>query len=264
MFMRHNIGREAVPEVSMLALSRGRYDARFAESAEDLQAAQALRWQAFLARQGAGSGSDSDPFDSRCRHLLVEERATGRLVCCHRILPLADGSAIGETYSAQFYDLSALQGYPGRMAEMGRFCIAAECRDPEILRTAWGALTRYVEAEGIEMLFGCSSFVGTDWEQYADAFVLLAQNHLAPRRWYPRIKAPQVVRYARALIGRTGDPRLAMQRMPPLLRSYLAMGGWVSDHAVVDRDLDTLHVFTGLEVRAIPEARVRALRLAAG
>ena len=55
-----------------------------------------------------------------------------------------------------------------------------------------------------------------------------------------------------------------MQRMPPLLRSYLAMGGWVSDHAVVDRDLDTLHVFTGFEVRAIPEARVRALRLAAG
>ena len=39
--------------------------------------------------------------------------------------------------------------------------------------------------------------------------------------------------------------------------------GWVSDHAVVDRDLGTLHVFTGLEVRAVPHARARLLRAAA-
>jgi putative hemolysin len=48
--------------------------------------------------------------------------------------------------------------------------------------------------------------------------------------------------------------------MPPLLRSYLAMGGWVSDHAVIDREMGTMHVFTGLEVRAIPAARKRLLR----
>jgi L-ornithine Nalpha-acyltransferase len=48
--------------------------------------------------------------------------------------------------------------------------------------------------------------------------------------------------------------------MPPLLRTYLAMGGWVGDHAVVDRELGTLHVFTALEIRAIPEARARLLR----
>jgi len=51
--------------------------------------------------------------------------------------------------------------------------------------------------------------------------------------------------------------------MPPLLRAYLRMGGWVSDHAVIDRDLGTLHVFTGLEIRAVPPARARALRAVA-
>ena len=56
-----------------------------------------------------------------------------------------------------------------------------------------------------------------------------------------------------------------MAGMPPLLRTYLLMGGWVSDHAVVDRDLGTLHVFTGLEIGAIPPARKRLLRgVAAG
>ena len=51
-----------------------------------------------------------------------------------------------------------------------------------------------------------------------------------------------------------------MQAMPPLLRTYLMMGGWVSDHAVIDPQMNTLHVFTGLEIRAIPEARKRLLR----
>lgn len=51
--------------------------------------------------------------------------------------------------------------------------------------------------------------------------------------------------------------------MPPLLRSYLALGGWVSDHAVVDPGLQTMHVFTGVEIGAIPPARRRLLRATA-
>ncbi|HHB81042.1 MAG TPA: ornithine-acyl-ACP acyltransferase, partial [Aliiroseovarius sp.] len=34
----------------------------------------------------------------------------------------------------------------------------------------------------------------------------------------------------------------------------------VSDHVVVDDALRTLHVFTGLEIAAVPRARARALR----
>ena len=36
--------------------------------------------------------------------------------------------------------------------------------------------------------------------------------------------------------------------LPPLLKFYLRLGGKVSDHAVIDRDLDTLHVFTYLDL----------------
>jgi len=41
------------------------------------------------------------------------------------------------------------------------------------------------------------------------------------------------------------------------------MGGWVSDHAVVDPEMGTLHVFTGVEIRAIPATRKRLLRAVA-
>jgi len=36
--------------------------------------------------------------------------------------------------------------------------------------------------------------------------------------------------------------------------------GWVSDHMVVDHAMGTLHVFTGVELDSIPEARKRRLR----
>ena len=252
----------------MLALRKGRHVARFAETGDDVRRAQELRHLAFIARRAGPAprdgDRDADPFDADCRHLLVEDRATGRLVCCFRLMPLTDGSEIGRSYAAQYYELSALAGYPGRMAEMGRFCIHPDhAQDPDILRVAWAALTRLVDQEGVEMLFGCSSFMGTEAAAYRDAFALLRERHLAPRRWLPRIKAPRVFPFARRLCGTRPDPRRAFLTLPPLLRSYLALGGWVSDHAVVDDDLDTLHVFTGLEIAAIPPARARILRAAA-
>ncbi|WP_406736298.1 GNAT family N-acetyltransferase [Thioclava sp. GXIMD4215] len=242
------------------SLIRGRYVARLAQTVQDLEAVQAIRGLCF---RGEGC-VDRDAFDAQCQHVMVEECGSGRLVCCFRLLPLASGEEIGRSYAAQFYALEALADYPAPMVEMGRFCIHPACHDADILRVAWGAMTRFVDGAGVEMLFGCSSFRGTDWRDYADSFTLLSQRHLGPERWLPRVKAPDVVRYARALMGAQGNPKQAILRMPPLLRSYLAMGGWVSDHAVVDPDLGTLHVFTGLEIGRIPAARRRALRLVAG
>lgn len=245
--------------MGMLSLERGSYRARLARSAEDMAAVQRLRALCFRA----GVARDGDAFDAHCDHVVVEERRTGEILCCFRLMPLSRGAEIGRSYSAQYYGLAALEAYDAPMAELGRFCTARGARDPDILRIAWGAMTAYVDARGVEMLFGCSSFDGTEAEAYHDAFAMLRERHLAPGRWRPRVKAPQVVRFAERL-GLRPDVRRAMRAMPPLLKTYLAMGGWVSDHAVVDRDLGTLHVFTGLEIAAIPAARKRLLRAVAG
>ena len=245
----------------MLTFARGRYRARSAQTPEDIAAAQRLRALAF---RGPDSDTpDADDFDAACTHVLVEEARTGDLVCCFRLLHLGSGAEIGRSYSAQFYELSALADFDGPMVEMGRFCIHPAWRDPDILRVAWGAMTAYVDREGVEMLFGCSSFHGTEAREYYDAFALLRDRHIAPKRWLPRVKAPAVFRFA-ARLRRKPDLKRAQANMPPLLRTYLMMGGWVSDHAVIDRDLGTLHVFTGLEIRAVPPARARLLRAVAG
>ncbi|RBW60122.1 GNAT family N-acetyltransferase [Ruegeria sp. A3M17] len=238
-----------------LLLGKGRYRARLAQSPQDVEAAQKLRTLAFGTDQ-----IDRDEFDTVCAHILVEDsRAGGQLVCCFRLLTMEHGAEVDRSYSAQFYDLSALKGFDGRMVEMGRFCIHPEWTDPDILRVAWGAMTNYVDQNNVKMLFGCSSFAGTETVEYLDAFAMLKQRHLAPKRWLPRVKAPDVFKFASRL-RRRPDVKKAMLRMPPLLRTYLMMGGWVSDHAVVDRHMNTLHVFTGLEIGAIPPARKRLLR----
>lgn len=245
-----------------MMLRKGCYAARFAESDADVTAAQALRHLCFVTLAGRAArpfGLDRDAYDAACKHILVED-LRGRLVACFRLLPLRGGAEISQSYSAQYYDLEGLRDFAGPIVEMGRFCVHPECPDPDVLRVAWGAMTRFVDATGTELLFGCSSFAGTRAETYLDAFGLLHDRHLAPKRWLPRIKAPHVVRFAR----RVTDRKLALLRMPPLLRTYLGMGGWVSDHAVVDHDMNTLHVFTGVEIAAIPAARARALRAVAG
>lgn len=240
--------------------SSEKYIARFAQNSTDIRAAQALRFTRFRE----GDGIDEDEFDPICQHVLVEDRTTGKLVCCFRFLPLADGSQISRSYSAKFYDLSALEGYAGAMVEMGRFCIHPDYKDAAILRAAWSAMTTYVDQHNVGMLFGCSSFHGTDAEAHMEAFTLLKERHLAPKRWLPRVKSPKVFQFAAKLKPRKPNLKVAMRAMPPLLRTYLVMGGWVSDHAVVDADLNTLHVFTGVEIDRVPKKRARILRARAG
>ena len=246
----------------MRALLVGRYEARLARDATDLAQAMHLRNLSF--RNGRAAAQDSDAFDDACLHILIRDTSCNRLVCCYRVQLLAGGRDLGRSYSAQFYDLSRLAGFGGPLLELGRFCVHPDHPDPDILRLAWGALARLVDDVQATLLFGCSSFDGAHGPDHDAALMHLRAAHLAPEIWRPLPLAQQIYDYGVRLAGQNADPRAAMRAMPPLLRTYLAMGGWVSDHAVVDSDLNTLHVFTAVEIAKIPPARARALRVIAG
>lgn len=233
-------------------MTRGRYRASCAVSGRAVSQAQAFRARLF----GLTAATDADAYDARCVHVSISDTTNEALVCCFRLLPLCAGE-ITQSYSAQFYDLRVLEGYPDPVLEVGRFCMDPACSDPDVLRLAWAVMTGQVEAQGAGMLFGCSSFVGTAPVAYGDAFAMLAARHSAPQRWRPGRKAAETV-----ALNATGahSRKEAIAQTPPLLRSYLGLGAWVSDHAVIDRHMDTIHVFTALEVGLIPPARHRALR----
>ncbi|WP_371154568.1 GNAT family N-acetyltransferase [Jannaschia sp. 2305UL9-9] len=182
---------------------------------------------------------DRDRFDATAGHLLIE--GGDGLAGCAR-LTVQEAAGILTGYTAQHYDLRAFAKVFPKAVEVGRICLRPGLRDPEVPRLMLAVLARQVEAAGAMTLYGCSSF-----PMAAGASARL-RDRVAPADWMPGRKAPET----QPLIG-------TAEALPPLLRSYLSLGARVSDHAVVDRELGTVHVFTALPIAAIPPRRAQLL-----
>ena len=239
----------------MEPFSRGRYDVRAAQDAKDLTLAQNLRYRAFYTARGRAraDGRDTDDYDAAATHVIVLDRATGGSVACFRYR-LWDAQDLAQSYSAQWYDLAPLARIGGPLIEIGRLCLDPDQTSPDPMRLCMAAIARVVLGQGVSAMFGCASLNGADPAAHGPILGQLA-GHIGPADRLPGQKAPQTVPFPET----PGAP----PPMPPLLQSYLALGGWVSDHAVIDSHFDTLHVLTVVEIAKIPPARVRALKLLA-
>lgn len=233
------------------AFDMGCFGVKTAKTAQELRLCQALRHRCFVG----GMGLEADRFDASYEHYMIAGKEG--LVATFRVKILRNQADIESAYTAESYDISALCSYDKPILEIGRFCVAPEADDPNILRLCWGVIAQLVDTNNVGLLIGCTSFEGTDPKTYLDGFHLLARKFRAPSKLRPKAKANELIMLAAAT---SRYPNRALSQIPPLLRSYLSLGGWVSDHAVIDRELDTIHVFTGLEVCAVPEARANALR----
>jgi len=225
---------------------------REAATAADLGRALALRAQVFR-----GGGADADRHDPACRHFLIEDGAGGGLAACWRMRHFPAGAAVLDAYAAGFYDLSALAGAGIASVEMGRLAIAPGAPVAEVARLVLAAGTAVVTGCGAALVFGCVSVPGSDPAPLAGALRRHGAAPAAGRAWAPGAKARERLAIAAAPLPE--GPGTAAG-LPPLLRTYLALGARVGDHVVADRDLGTVHVFVGLEVGEVPAARARVLR----
>lgn len=231
--------------------------ARLARGPGDMARVMAFRAAAFPR----ASGVEEDAQDQLSAHVMVEGEAG--MLAYFRVMLFGWGAGLAQGYAARFYDVGPLSAYAKPVAEMGRFCVAPGGVHPDVLRLTWGAMTRLVDDGQAGLIVGCSSFRGADWTRHRAGLALLAEDFVGPAEHLPGRKAAEMVDYP-ALVGPVTDRRASLAGLPPLLRTYLGMGGWVSDHAVVDRELDTLHVFTCVEVDRVPPARAASLRAVAG
>jgi putative hemolysin len=228
------------------------YHVRRARTAQDISRVMALR----IARFGAGI----DEFDARATQIMVLEgdclRATFRLIEFGCSADMVSG------YSGQFYDLAGFSALGKPALELGRFCLDAGTagREAECLRLCFAAMAAMVDRIGAALLFGCASFAGSEVGPHLPALGAL-KPHISPH-WAVGRKNPHIIDLSD--ISAPSDPMAALRALPPLLRSYLGIGGWVSDHVVQDFALGTIHVFTGVEVSRIPPVRALALRALAG
>jgi L-ornithine Nalpha-acyltransferase len=244
-------------------LRSGRLRVRLATSSADIDAAQALRYRVFYEALGARAANgcaverrDVDRFDEDCDHLLVLDRGRGRgpeaVVGTYRLIRRAAAARLGGFYSAGEYDIARLLEHPGEILELGRSCVDAAYRQRPTMQLLWSGIAAYVFHHDIGLMFGCASLSGTDLDALAAPLAYLYHRHLAPPPLRPRALAPRYVDMRR-LRPEAVDPASALAALPPLIKGYLRLGGFVGDGAVVDEQFNTTDVCVVVKTDLVAE-----------
>jgi len=245
----------------------GDFEVRLAQTSAEIEAAQALRFRVFYEEMTAHASPemlalrrDFDPFDDVCDHLLVLDRRRGEgpegIVGTYRLIRRVAAAKMGRFYSSAEYDIQKMIDYPGEVLELGRSCIERDARNTATMQMLWRGIALYAYHYNIQVMFGCASLPGIDPEQHAQALSYLHHNHLAP----PEIRVRALPsRYVNMDMLEPGsyDPRKAMGRVPPLIKGYLRLGGFVGDGAVIDHEFNSTDVFIIVKTELVTEKYIR-------
>ncbi|HVZ07257.1 GNAT family N-acetyltransferase [Rhodopila sp.] len=248
-------------------LTAGNLGVRLALSGADIDAVQALRYRVFYGELGARQSAetratqrDRDLFDAVADHLVVVDHSLGdgadSVVGTYRLIRRDGARRAGQFYSAGEYDISRIEAHPGAILELGRSCVDAGYRNRAVMQLLWRGIAAYVFHHQIDLMFGCASLPGTDPDALAEELSYLYYHHLAPPEIRPRALASRYVpmqRLDRAAI----HPPSALNRLPPLIKGYLRLGGFVGDGAVIDADFNTIDVAVVVQTDLVTEKYYR-------
>lgn len=247
------IGAAALPAKPGFAEIRaGNLGVRMAERRDEIDAVQSLRYRVFYEEMGASPSPeararhrDFDAYDPVAHHVLVIDHTRGPgaegVVGTYRLIQPAAAMRVGQFYSAGEYDIGRLLHLSGRLLELGRSCVDVAYRNRSVMQLLWRGLAAYVFSHRIDLMFGCASLPGTDPDDLAVELTYLHHHHLAPPALRPRALPGRYVDMRR-IDSDTLDSRRALALLPPLVKGYLRLGGFVGDGAVIDRQFNTIDV----------------------
>jgi putative hemolysin len=248
-------------------LRAGNLGVRLTTSADEIDAAQALRFKVFYDECGAKpdaptllSRRDRDRFDPVADHLLVIDHdiaddARG-VVGTYRLIRQEAAAKIGRFYSADEYDLTVLEQFPGRLLELGRSCVEPSYRSRAVMQLLWRGIAAYVFQHNIELMFGCASLQGTDPDVLAPELTYLSTHHMAPAPIRLRAVAERYIEMNR-LDPAAIEPRHVLAGLPPLIKGYLRLGGFVGDGAVIDWQFNTTDIAVVVQTELVTEKYYR-------
>lgn len=231
----------------------GDIELRLAETPEEVAAAQRLRYQVFYEEMAArptaemaAERRDFDMFDPYCDHLLVIDHQRGPgaagVVGTYRLMRRANAARAGRFYSIDEYDIAKLVAFPSEILELGRSCIGADHRSGAAMQLLWRGIADYVMHYDIALMFGCASLPGTDPQALALPLSYLHHHHLAPESLRVRAVPSRHVDMD-MLPPEAIEVKAARAVLPPLIKGYLRLGGFVGEGAVVDQQFNTTDVF---------------------
>jgi putative hemolysin len=233
-------------------LRGGHLGVRVATTEAEIDAVQALRYRVFFEEMGAAPDEaaravrrDRDAFDPVADHLVVVDHEIGSgaegVVGTYRLIQRHAAEQVGRFYSSDEYDITPMLQYPGRVLELGRSCVDAAHRSRAVMQLMWRGIAAYVFCHKIDLMFGCASLPGTDPDALGPELSYLYFNHLAPPALCPRAIESRYIDMRRIGPERL-DRKRALAQLPPLIKGYLRLGGFVGDGAVIDWQFNTTDV----------------------
>lgn len=234
-----------------------RYEVRFARNAAELDELLRLRFEIFNLELEEGlessyeTGRDEDEFDPFCHHLIVTERASGRIIGTYRLQTSAMAERHIGFYSDAEFDLSLFpEAVLADSVELGRACIAAEHRNTQVLFLLWKGLAQYMAVTDQRYLFGCCSLTSQDPAEGWAVMELLERRgqvhpeiHTAPR---PEFEC-----------RRDGPAFAGKVKVPKLFRIYLRHGALVCGPPAIDRRFKTIDYLVIFDVATMSENQFR-------
>ena len=242
----HDSAAHSAFSVAPVSVASGDMVIRLAASTKEIREAQNLRWRVFYEEMKArptpelaAEQRDFDRYDSFCDHLLVLDGA--RIVGTYRMLRRSVAAVNGGHYTASEFNIKPLLDYQGEILEVGRSCVDPAYRTRNTMQFLWQGIAAYVFHYDISLLFGCASLHGTDPNALALPLSYLHYHHLAPPAL--RVRAlPERYVDMRRMEQEHVNPRMGFCSLPPLIKGYLRLGGFVGEGAVVDPDFNTTDV----------------------
>lgn len=245
-------GSDTSAEPVFPEIRAGNLGVRLAAGALDTDAIQSLRYRVFYGEMGAKADQettathrDKDAYDAVADHLMVVDHALGEgpdsVIGTYRLIRREAAAKLGQFYSADEYDLGPIERCPDNILELGRSCVAADYRGRATMQLLWSGIAAYVFHHKIALMFGCASLPGIDPDALGEELTYLYYHHLAPREIRPRALPHRYIEMRR--VDRDAfDPKQALAKLPPLIKGYLRLGGFVGDGAVVDPQFNTTDV----------------------
>lgn len=240
-------------------------EVRLARDTLDIQGAQRLRYRVFIEELGAPGGPLVDPvlrlerdaLDPHFDHLVLVDRhrdpeTLDHVIGVYRLLPCERAQALGRFYCDSEYDLTPLRMSGRKLVELGRSCVERTHRRGPAMMLLWKGLADYVLSRDIEILFGVASFHGADAARHAYALSYLHHFHLAPEPM--RVRAlPDHFHPMDQIPVDSIDRRTALGAVPPLIRAYLRLGGFVGEGAYIDHEFNTTDVCLIMDTSAMSD-----------
>ena len=234
-------------------LAPPRYRCYLATTRRDVEDSLRLRHRVFVQEMGAqlaghNTGLERDEFDAHCRHLLVRDNLTKKLVASTRILTQERVASARQFYSAKEFDLTRVLAQPGRVMEIGRTCVHPEYRRGAVIATLWSGISDFTHRGGYQRLIGCASVeLDQGFSRAHTIYQQLRAQHLSPAasRVTPRLALPP----ASTATGRV--------RLPPLLKAYINLGATIGGPPCWDPEFRVADLFMHLQIEDMCPRYVR-------